>query len=74
MPVGRSQQISGALIITNVRRSDAGNYICTATSAGVFDVEAVTLLEVHEKGGSIGELQYCLKTNVTIVADIATYE
>ncbi|XP_068673408.1 hemicentin-2-like isoform X2 [Montipora foliosa] len=51
LPVERSQQISGALIITNVRRSDAGNYICTATSAGVFDVEAVTLLEVHEKGG-----------------------
>ncbi|XP_068673420.1 uncharacterized protein [Montipora foliosa] len=50
LPVGRSQQISGALIITNVRQSDAGNYICTAASAGVFDVEAVTLLEVHENG------------------------
>ena len=74
LPVGRSQQISGALIITNVRQSDAGNYICTAVSAGVFDVEAVTLLEVHEKGGSIGQLQYCLKPNITIIADIAAYK
>ncbi|KAK2547722.1 Peroxidasin-like protein [Acropora cervicornis] len=40
LPVGRSQQINGALVITNLHQSDAGNYICTATSASVFDVEA----------------------------------
>ncbi|XP_044170220.1 peroxidasin-like protein [Acropora millepora] len=50
LPVGRSQQINGALVITNLQQSDAGNYICTATSASVFDVEAVTFLEMHSGG------------------------
>ena len=35
LPVGRSQQINGALVITNLQQSDAGNYICNATSASV---------------------------------------
>ncbi|XP_015750686.1 PREDICTED: roundabout homolog 1-like, partial [Acropora digitifera] len=48
LPVGRSQQINGALVITNLQQSDAGNYICTATSASVFDVEAVTSLEIQK--------------------------
>ena len=52
LPVGRSQQINGALVITNLQQSDAGNYICTATSASVFDVEAVTSLEI-QKGGMV---------------------
>ena len=47
LPVGRSQQINGALIITNLQQNDAGNYICTATSASVFNVEAVTSLETR---------------------------
>ncbi|KAK2561556.1 Peroxidasin-like protein [Acropora cervicornis] len=34
LSVGRSRQINGALVITNLQQSDAGNYICTATSAG----------------------------------------
>ena len=51
--VGRSQQINGALVITNLQHSDAGNYICTATSASVFDVEAVTALEINDKRGEI---------------------
>ena len=42
LPVGRSRQINGALVITNLQQSDAGNYICTATSANVFNVEAAT--------------------------------
>ena len=50
LPVGRSQQINGALVITNLQQSDAGNYICTATSAGVFNVEAVTFLEMQRGG------------------------
>ena len=54
LPVGRSQQITGALSITNIQQSDAGNYICAATSAGVFNVEAVILVEVR-KGGLILE-------------------
>ena len=50
LPVGRSQQINGALAITNFQQSAAGGYICTATSASVFDMEAVTTLEI-QKGG-----------------------
>ena len=46
LPVGRSQQINGALVIRDTREDDTGNYICTAKSAGVFDVEAVTYVEV----------------------------
>ena len=46
LPVGRSQQTSSGLVLKNVRLIDAGNYICVATSAGVFDVETVTSLEV----------------------------
>ncbi|XP_044170355.1 uncharacterized protein LOC122947345 [Acropora millepora] len=49
LPVGRSQQISGALVITNLQQSDAGNYICTATSISVFrDVETVSTLEIQK--------------------------
>ena len=48
LPVGRSQQINGELVITNLQQSDVGNYICTAASAGVFDVEAVTTLEIQK--------------------------
>ncbi|XP_068673429.1 uncharacterized protein [Montipora foliosa] len=48
LPVGRSQQINGTLTITNLQTSDAGNYFCTATSAGVFDVETVATLEVRK--------------------------
>ena len=52
LPVGRGQQINGTLVITNLQQSDAGSYICTATSASVFDVEAVTTL-VIQKGGMV---------------------
>ncbi|XP_067017787.1 uncharacterized protein [Acropora muricata] len=53
LPVGRSHQINGALVITNLQQSDAGNYICTATSASVFGVEAVTALEINDKRGAL---------------------
>jgi len=49
LPVGRSQQIIGALVIRDIKKGDVGNYICAATSAGVFDVEAVTDFEVQPK-------------------------
>ena len=53
LPVGRSRQINGALVITNLQQSDAGNYICTATSFSVFrDVETVSTLEI-QKGGMV---------------------
>ena len=52
LPRGRSQQINGALVIRGIRKEDTGNYICTATSAGVFSVETVAYIEVqsHAKG------------------------
>ncbi|XP_067017562.1 roundabout homolog 3-like isoform X2 [Acropora muricata] len=69
LPVGRSQQINGALVITNLQQSDAGNYICTATSASVFDVEAVTFLEMKRAAlssssilGSL-DIKYLVKLN-----------
>ena len=54
LPVGRSQQINGGLFIRNVKKEDAGNYICTATSAGVFDVETVTAVDVLPPKGKRG--------------------
>ena len=60
LPIGRSQQINGVLVITSLQQSDAGNYICTATSAGVFTVEAVTALEIRDtKGVVILCIVYC---------------
>ena len=46
LPVGRSEQINGTLVISDVRENDAGNYICVATSAGVFKAETVTYMEI----------------------------
>ena len=60
LPVGRSRQINGALVITNLQQSDAGNYICTATSISVFrDVETVSTLEI-QKGGMVILENYCV--------------
>ena len=53
LPLGRSQQINGVLVITNLQQGDAGNYICTAASASVFIMEAVTALEINDKRGGI---------------------
>jgi len=36
LPEGRSHRTNHALIITDMSEEDAGNYICVATSAGVF--------------------------------------
>ncbi|KAK2570960.1 Hemicentin-1 [Acropora cervicornis] len=47
LPVGRSQQIGGALVVRDVQKEDAGNYICAATSAGVFHRETVAMVEVR---------------------------
>ena len=59
LPVGRSQQINGALVITNLQQIDAGNYICTATSISVLrDVETVSTLEI-QKGEIIFENYNC---------------
>ena len=51
LPVGRSQQIDGALVIRDVQKEDAGNYVCAATSAGVFHRETVAMVEVRPPRG-----------------------
>ena len=45
-------------MITNLQQSDAGNYIFTATSSNVFDVGAVTTLEIQKGGMMIFENYY----------------
>ena len=52
LPVRRSHKThNGGLIIRDLREEDAGNYICVATSAGVFDVEAISDVEVRKPRG-----------------------
>ncbi|XP_078376290.1 uncharacterized protein LOC144659675 [Oculina patagonica] len=46
LPVGRSHRTNEALIIRDVREEDAGIYVCVATSAGVFDIETISDVEV----------------------------
>ena len=52
LPVGRSHRTQKALSITDLRKEDAGNYICVATSAGVFDIEAISDVRVDEPRAS----------------------
>ena len=52
LPVGRTQQINGALVIRDITTNDTGNYICVATSAGVSHVETGTYVKVL--GGMLG--------------------
>ena len=47
LPVGRSQQSNGYLVIRDLQLSDTGYYICVATSARVFDIETGTYTEVR---------------------------
>ena len=42
LPVGRSHRINDALVLTDLKKEDAGIYVCVATSAGVFDIEAIS--------------------------------
>ena len=46
LPVGRSQQINGALVIRDTREDDTENYICAARSARVFNVETVSYVDI----------------------------
>ena len=56
LPVGRSQQIDGALVIRDVQKEDAGIYICVATSAGVFDAEAVANVGTQAAKGELSSV------------------
>ena len=54
LPVGRTHRTNDALIIRDMSEEDAGNYICVATSAGVFPFEAISDVEVELVG--VGKL------------------
>ena len=53
--VGRSDRTEKALLIRDLREEDAGIYICVATSAGVFPIEAISSIDVELVG--IGRLR-----------------
>ncbi|PFX28742.1 Roundabout-like 2 [Stylophora pistillata] len=46
LPVGRSHMTSQALTLRNMTIEDVGNYICVATSAGVFYADTTSNVEV----------------------------
>ena len=46
LPVGRSHWTNKTLVLRNLEDEDAGIYVCLATSAGVFNIEAVSYVEV----------------------------
>ena len=48
LPVVRSQQINGSLVIRGITLNDKGIYICVAVNAGVFKSETVTFIEVKK--------------------------
>ena len=50
LPVGRSHRTNDALVVSDLKEEDAGIYMCVATSAGVFDVEAISDVEVLARG------------------------
>ena len=50
LPVGRSHRTNDALVLSDLKEEDAGIYVCVATSAGVFDVEAISYVEVLARG------------------------
>ena len=56
LPVGRSQQINGALVIRDVQKEDAGIYICIATSPGVFDTETIAHVGTQAAKGKLSSV------------------
>ena len=50
LPVGRSDRTNDSLVLSDLKEEDAGNYICVATSAGVFDIETISDVEVKTRG------------------------
>ena len=43
--MGRRHRTNDGLVIRDFKGEDAGNYICVATSAGVFDIETITAVQ-----------------------------
>jgi len=50
LPEGRSHRMNDVLVFRDLKEEDAGVYICVATSAGVFDIEAVSYVEIPARG------------------------
>ena len=57
LPVGRSHRTNDALVIRDLKEEDAGNYICVATSAGVFAIETISYVEFREPKGMLSVKQ-----------------
>ena len=55
LPVGRSDSTNGTLVIRDLKKEDAGNYIFVATSAGVFGIETISDVQVGRRGKSCME-------------------
>ena len=54
LPVGRSHRTEDdALVLRDLKEEDAGNYICVATSAGVFHIETISDVEVRKPRGKL---------------------
>ena len=53
LPVGRSDMTNDSLVIRDFRVGDAGIYICVATGAGVFNIEAVSHVEFGKPKGKL---------------------
>ena len=51
LPEGRSHLTNKVLTIRDLRKEDSGNYMCSATSQGVFHIEAVSHVKVGEDRG-----------------------
>ena len=62
LPVGRSHRINDALVVSDLKEEDAGIYMCVAASAGVFDVEAISDVELLARGkGKFNSINCCHK-------------
>ena len=65
LPVARSHRTNDALVLRDLKEEDAGNYICLATSAGVFNIEAISYVEVLKRGkGKLCCSSLCCKERV----------
>jgi len=56
LPVGRSRRTKDGLVLRNLKKEDAGNYICVATSAEVFHIEVISDVEVSARGKDCSDL------------------
>ena len=53
LPVGRSYRANDALVLSDLKKEDAGIYVCVATSAGVFHIETISYVEVRKPRGKL---------------------